>query len=338
MLATLLLTGLILFLSTLVRRGRRTFLPAADPLKGFRRPDAARHDGPEDGAAAEAPIGLARLRARSPDPARAAEPRFGTDAVNGGPAAPHPSADASREDDAPAGSPFQAPPSAPVKPDPFAALDFLMTLPFERRSGLSTAHADLCGIGIEAVFFEPDAVSACSDDALRLVPFLPEGARLLLTESDRETFRAGELFAQPDAVIEVPAGFIALEYKSKGGRLEDPLRWAEMLRTKDLLQTIFGALALSASSGRPVAPVLRTQNAVFYLRPTTELRRLLTAGIEPAARFLALTSEGSAPQGVSASDCAALLSPAVVRRFPRPDSAASTAGREAHARLLARRT
>ena len=40
----------------------------------------------------------------------------------------------------------------PKAPDPLAGTRFLLTLPFERRSGLSMAHADLCGIGVEAVF------------------------------------------------------------------------------------------------------------------------------------------------------------------------------------------
>ena len=122
---------------------------------------------------------------------------------------------------------------------------------------------------MEAVFFDPEPVSRLDEDAVRLVPFLPaNAAKLLLTESDRETFKAGALCAQPDAVLELPAGLIALEYKSKGGRFDDPLRWAETMRTKDLIQTVLAAAALSVAAGRPAAPVLRTTNAVFFLRPT----------------------------------------------------------------------
>lgn len=228
--------------------------------------------------------------------------------------------------------------SRPPAPDPFANAEILLTLPFERRPGLAMAHADLCGAAVEAVFFDPEPVSRWDEDALRLVPFLPSGtARLLVTESDRETFRAGVLHAQPDGVLELAGGLIALEYKSKGGRLEDPLRWAEALRTKDLLQTVLNALALSAESGRPAAPVLRTQNAVFFIRPTPALKQVLTGNLAGAAAFLATSSEGAAPAGISASDYAELMTPAVHKLFPRPQGAGSAYGRAAHDELLARR-
>lgn len=239
---------------------------------------------------------------------------------------------------------FQAPPSrpaapaAPARPDPFSQAAFLLTLPFERRQGLSVAHADICGAAVEAIFFDPESVSRWDEDSTRLVPFLPARfARLLVTEADRETFSAGELFAQPDAVIELDQGLIALEYKSRGGRMDDPLRWVEALRTKDLLQTALGALALSAESGRPAAPVLRTQNAVYYIRPTPAFRAFLVENISRSAAFLAESSGGAAPRGVAASDCAELLAPALERRFPRPESAASARGRLAHDAMLARR-
>lgn len=240
---------------------------------------------------------------------------------------------------APAVHPAAAPAfSRSPAPDPFANAEILLTLPFERRPGLAMAHADLCGAAVEAVFFDPEPVSRWDEEALRLVPFLPSGAaRLLVTESDRETFRAGALHAQPDSVLELPGGLIALEYKSKGGRLEDPLRWAEALRTKDLLQTVLNALALSAESGRPAAPVLRTQNAVFFIRPTLALKQALTENLDGAAAFLTTSSEGAAPAGISASDYAELMTPAVHKLFPRPQGAGSAYGRAAHDALLARR-
>lgn len=227
----------------------------------------------------------------------------------------------------------------PRAADPFAGAGFLLTLPFERRGGLSLAHADLCGMGVEAVFFDPDAVCALDEDALRLVPFLPAGsARLLLTESDRRTFRAGPLCAQPDAVLELADGLIALEYKTRGGRPEDPLRWAESIRSKDLLQTVLGALTLSASAGRPAAPVLRTVNAVFFLRPQPDLRRWIAAHAAEAEAFMSSAAEGASRPGISASDYAQLLEPALAKLYPRAVSAASAAGEAAHDELLRRRT
>lgn len=364
-LVTLLVTGLIFFVSSRLR-GKPTSqnAQAVDPLESFNRQTStdALHvanalDGLEEDETSNAPIALARLRVLALDPTQVTEPRLtptsdaATQPHNIPPSAhrtvpsrtsasapqPAPSTtdQASSQEHAP--SAFETFAPKRIKPDPFASASFLMTLPFERRANLSTAHADICGMGIEAVFFDPETVDRWEDDALRLVPFLPEGAKLLRTESDRENFHAGELFSQPDGVIGLTTGLIALEYKSRCGRLEDPLRWAETLRTKDLLQTILGALALSANSGRPVAPVLRTQNAAYYLRPTPALRQLIVQGIDTSAEFLGITTAGTAPKGISASDCAALLAPAVDRCFPRPESASSTMGREAHAKLLARR-
>lgn len=232
----------------------------------------------------------------------------------------------------------ETPVRRPQRPrDPFEGASFLLTLPFVRRHGLSTAHAEIFGMDVEAVFFDPEDVSCWDEDALRLVPFLPEGlARLLLTEGDREVFRADALCAQPDAVLELPGGLIALEYKSRGGRLDDPLRWAGAMRGKDLIQTVLGALALSRDSGRPAAPVLRTNNAVFFLRPSPELKRLLGAHLAEAETFLLSASEGTARPGIAASDYAELLQPALERIYPRAPSEGSVAGEAAHAEMLRR--
>lgn len=251
-------------------------------------------------------------------------------------AASTPSAEPAPETPQPA--PFASAPITPKLPDPFGRANFLLTLPFERRVGLSMAHADLCGAGIEAVFFDPEAVSRWDDVTLRLVPFLPQGSgKLLITESDRETFSSGDLFAQPDAVIELSSGLIALEYKSKGGRSEDPLRWAEAMRTKDILQTVINALVLSAESGRPSAPVLRTNNAVFFIRPSQDLRKVIEAKLGDAKQFLSFSASGSSATGISASDYAELLTPIVAKLFPRPMSSGSLIGMKAHEEMLARR-
>lgn len=268
-LASFLITGLIFFIASLFKKKsplavqpsedalqektpEETSGSAGDPLESF------------DRRSLKAPIALARLRAQGPDITEAAEPMMPGSAPQ--PAVPErnlkeeekplpepvaasaPASEPAPEPPQPA--PFASAPITPKLPDPFGRANFLLTLPFERRVGLSMAHADLCGAGIEAVFFDPEAVSRWDDVTLRLVPFLPQGSgKLLITESDRETFSSGDLFAQPDAVIELSSGLIALEYKSKGGRSEDPLRWAEAMRTKDILQTVINALVLSAEAG-----------------------------------------------------------------------------------------
>lgn len=226
--------------------------------------------------------------------------------------------------------------AAPPPPvSPLANAVVLLTLPFERRPGLTTAHAELCGMGIEAVFFDPELVARIEDDPIRLVPFLPaDMGRILFRESDRETFRAGPLRAQPDAVIELTTGLIALEYKSKGGRPEDPIRWAETMREKDLLQTVVNALVLSAESGRPVAPVLRTHNAVFFLRPGEAVLKLLRENVDSALLFLANSMDGLDRPGISALDYAGLMTVGMSKRFPKPRSAMNDFGETAHKKLL----
>ena len=218
---------------------------------------------------------------------------------------------------------------------PLSNAQILLTLPFERRPGLTTAHAELCGMGIEAVFFDPELVARIEDDPIRLVPFLPpDMGRILFRESDRETFRAGPLFAQPDAVIELTTGLIALEFKSKGGRPEDPIRWAEAMREKDLLQTVVNALVLSAESGRPVAPVLRTHNAVFFLRPGEAVQTLLKDNVDGAISFLDASMQGLDRPGISALDYAGLMQVGIAKRFPKPRSISSAYGEAAHKALL----
>ncbi len=179
---------------------------------------------------------------------------------------------------------------------------FLQTLPFRSRPGLRTGHADRLGISVEAVFFPADAARKLSDPVQRLVPFLPDG-ELLFRESDRRTFSMGSLFAQPDAVIEVEGGLLSVEYKSRGGREDDQADFASGLRTKDLLQTLIEAMVLSAETGRAVAPLLRTNNAVYFLRPERRITALLADRIAAAEDFVA---PYSARDGIAASDYAAL--------------------------------
>lgn len=354
-LASFLITGFIFFVASLFKRKPRALEASEEANEGENTPSeetaSASRDPLEnfDRRSLKAPIALARLRAQGPDITEAAEPLLPGASAQPEPVSAPPKEEALQEPEpaaptpspmpeAPRPEPFAPAPMKPKLPDPFGRANFLLTLPFERRNGLSMAHADLCGAGIEAVFFDPETVSRWDDVTLRLVPFLPqEAAKLLITESDRETFCAGDLFAQPDAVIELASGLIALEYKSKGGRSEDPLRWAEAMRTKDILQTVINALVLSAESGRPAAPVLRTTNAVFFIRPTQELRELIEAKLGGAKQFLSLDVDGAGKSTISASDYAELLIPIVAKLFPRPASSGSLLGMKAHEEMLARR-
>ena len=212
--------------------------------------------------------------------------------------------------------------------------EFLKTLPFMVRQGLSTGHADMLGIGVEAVFFPAEAVNRLDDPVLRLVPFLPaDEGELLCRESDRRTFQAGGLYAQPDAVIALRAGgVLAVEYKSRGGRMDDPHDIPGSLRPKDLLQTVIGAMVLSASEGVACAPVLRTNNAVYFLRPGKTLATLLAERIGAAVSFVKPYAERS---GISASDYAELCVVPAQMLSGRPvRSEGDLRGEAAHARML----
>ena len=235
---------------------------------------------------------------------------------------------------APEPKPEPAPiPAVPVVP-PMPEWEFLKTLPFMVRQGLSTGHADMLGIGVEAVFFPAEAVNRLDDPVLRLVPFLPaDEGELLCRESDRRTFQAGGLYAQPDAVIALRAGgVLAVEYKSRGGRMDDPHDIPGSLRPKDLLQTVIGAMVLSASEGVACAPVLRTNNAVYFLRPGKTLATLLAERIGAAVSFVKPYAERS---GISASDYAELCVVPAQMLSGRPvRSEGDLRGEAAHARML----
>lgn len=228
--------------------------------------------------------------------------------------------------------------TAPAAPETLPSVrlgELLLSLPFRPIEGLTTGHANFCGMSIEAVFFPADAVNALANPVERLVPFLPtEACTLLFKESDRATFRSGDLFAQPDAVIRIPGGLVSVEYKSKGGRNDDPEHWTERIREKDLLQAVVNALVLSAETNEPVAAILRTHNAAYFLRPTAELKRIVELSVEPACAML--RSAGNTRLGIGASDLAGMLAVTVSMRWPKPRHAGHDAGEAAHRDMLDR--
>ena len=204
----------------------------------------------------------------------------------------------------------------------------------DKQCKATCAWRKALGIGVEAVFFPAEAVNRLDDPVLCLVPFLPaDEGELLCRESDRRTFQAGGLYAQPDAVIALRAGgVLAVEYKSRGGRMDDPHDIPGSLRPKDLLQTVIGAMVLSASEGVACAPVLRTNNAVYFLRPGKTLATLLAERIGAAVSFVKPYAERS---GISASDYAELcVVPAQMLSGRPARSEGGLRGEAAHARML----
>lgn len=147
---------------------------------------------------------------------------------------------------------------------------------------------------MHAVFFDPEELPETDDTARRLIPFLPEKAsEVLVRETDRRNFRTGILVAQPDAVLMLEKGLVSVEFKSKGGRFDDVTAWREKLRPADLYQTLLAAMAVSLEEARPVAPVLRTMNAVYFLHPSQELVKELALIVPRAAQFLESDTVGA---------------------------------------------
>ena len=135
-------------------------------------------------------------------------------------------------------------------------------------------------------------------------------------------------------MIRIPGGLVSVEYKSKGGRNDDPEHWAERIREKDLLQAVVNALVLSAETNEPVAAILRTHNAAYFLRPTAELKRIVELSVEPACAML--RSAGNTRLGIGASDLAGMLAVTVSMRWPKPRHAGHDAGEAAHRDMLDR--
>lgn len=239
-----------------------------------------------------APIGLARLRDETPDfSAAMAEPRL----------APQ----------APAASETAVQPLPPGSPAALDGASLLQTLPFAARPGLETAHADIDGIGVEAVFFDPDVAALITDEPVRLVPFLPAGAaQTLFSPEHRETLRADGLYARPDAVLAIAGGLLTV--KRKPWRIEPREReaWAQRLRRQDLLEAVVDALAASAELARPAAPLLRLDNAVFFLRPSPAAAEKIQSNVAAADAFLSKILGPAVRPAITAKDYAALLAAA----------------------------
>ena len=281
-----------------------------DPLT-----DEEEDEGETGGPWKKAPIALARLRFGMAPFERPQEPQLTP--PHAAPVQKPQPVQAHQVQQAPYAEPLR--PAQPVQavqhpqPAPQPLPRLLYTLPFQSRRSLRPAD---------------------TDPARRLVPFLPAGVgRVLTTEGDGVRFRMGELVAEPDAVIELPAGLIILEVKPKGGRPDDPLNWAQTIREKDLLQTLAAAIAAAHQTGRPAAAVLRTTNAVYFLRPGPAAVKFLADAIEPAHELWRATSGDDRP-GIAALDFAAIVAAPFARRWPKPEHEGHRDGRERHKAML----
>lgn len=173
----------------------------------------------------------------------------------------------------------------PVVLDDVPAL--LPKLPFCRRAGLTTSHAERFSLNIEAVFFDPRLANELTHDALRLLPFLPSGE--LLTEAP-QSFNRGHLFAEPGKLIRVEGGLTVVRL------LEAPLGssatltatpgWEWRVPTEALLTALLDALVVSHATQIPCASVLRMSGAALFLRPNDTLVNRLLEREQSALTFI----------------------------------------------------
>lgn len=191
------------------------------------------------------------------------------------------------------------------------------------------------GIQVKAFFFDGDAAKNDSDLLRRTLPMLadaPVKPRVVATEEDRKNFYVGQLVAQPDAVFEHGAGQLCIEYKSVGYRNHTRQGWQNEIRLPDMLQCIIASFAVAQETRKVTACVLRYHNVVYLLVPSEELIKLLVGLLPLAMAYYAETRR------VAAAQLAKFAVERVQKAYPKAETAASAAGKVAHASMLRRDT
>jgi hypothetical protein len=147
-------------------------------------------------------------------------------------------------------------------------------------------EADLLGVRVRAFFFDPAEVDARTDFVARQLPLLQGcGARLLAPEGQRISYRAGDLVAQPDAVLSHGSGLLCLNYKGGDGRLHDVVHWRTQWRVDVMLQCIAEAMAVAGECQIPTAALWRGTNALCQFDPGPPLLECLATHVAAARRY-----------------------------------------------------
>lgn len=147
-------------------------------------------------------------------------------------------------------------------------------------------EAELLGVRIRAWFFDPAEVDARADFVARQVPILcSSAAHLLVPEGQRETYRAGALQAQPDAVLVHGNGLLCLSYKGGDGRLHEPGLWRRQWRADIMLQCIAQAMAVAGQRQQPTAALWRGANLLCQFDPSPPVLECLATHIGAARHY-----------------------------------------------------
>ena len=169
---------------------------------------------------------------------------------------------------------------------------------------------ELLGVHVQAHFFDPAQVDARVTFVERCLPvFTRAKPRLLGGEEARTVFSVGDLWAQPDAVLEHGEGLLCLTHRQSARWLVDRSRWKGQVRVDAMLQTVASAMAVAGARQRPTAALLRLGNALLLLAPAPAVLECLASSVSAARRYW----NGSPT--VSAAQLASFCEP-VLRRLP----------------------
>ena len=147
-------------------------------------------------------------------------------------------------------------------------------------------EVDLLGVRVRVYFFDPAQVEARADFVGRQLPILQgSAARLLAPEGQRETYRAGALVAQPDAVLAHGDGLLCLTYRSGDGRPHPPDTWRRQWRCDVMLQCIATAMAVAGQRQQPTAALWRGANLLCQFDPGPLVLDCLATHISAARQY-----------------------------------------------------
>lgn len=147
-------------------------------------------------------------------------------------------------------------------------------------------EADLLGVRVRAFFFDPAEVDARADAVARLLPVLDGcGARLLAADGLRETYHAGGLAAQPDAVLAHGGGLLCLTQRSGDGRPFDRGSWRQQWPADGMLQSLAAAMAVAGQTQLPTAALWRGVNLLCQFDPSPAVLECLATHIGAARHY-----------------------------------------------------
>lgn len=147
-------------------------------------------------------------------------------------------------------------------------------------------QARILGVQVRAFFFDPEVADAQTQFVARHLPvFAHARPRRLYSDDATMSFTAGDLAAQPDAVLEHGQGLLCLTYRHTQRQRIEPQAWALQLRVDVMLPCIASAMAVAGAHRRPAAALLRMANACFQFAPSPPVLECLASAVPAARRY-----------------------------------------------------